>query len=86
MTKPCKTTSTASKFHSASPKVAVDETGFGEEIEKKIAGKDKTAPKTATAMMVIGLVFVRGFSLSISPDRNRIDRVPMPTANWKIAT
>ena len=86
MTRPCKTTSTALKSQSTSPKLKLVIAVFGEEIDKKTAGKDNIAPKPATAIIVVVFVFVSGLSLSISPERNKIAKVPMPTANWKIAT
>ena len=55
------------------------------ETDRKIAGKDKTTPAPINAPVRLGEVFFVGFSPNISPDKNRIANVPMPTANWKIA-
>ena len=56
------------------------------EIERKIAGNDKSTPTTIIRSKFFRGVFLVGFSLSISPDKKRIANVPAPTANWKIAT
>lgn len=87
MTKPCRATSKALRFHSASPKetpavVAV----LGLETEKKMAGKDKTILAPINAAKLLGEVFFVGLSLNISPDKNKMANVPTPTANWKMAT
>ena len=86
ITKPCRTTSKALKFHNASSNATPAEVVVEPEIDRKIAGKDKSAPAMMSKSKVFRGVFFAGFWVSISPDRKRIANVPAPTANWKIAT
>jgi hypothetical protein len=76
--------SPALKFHNASPNEIPEKTLVELEIEKKIAGKDKSTPTTVIKSKFFRGVFV-GLSLNISPDKKRTANVPAPTANWKIA-
>lgn len=86
ITKACKITSMPLTFHRESPKSDVDNTTFEVlEIESKIAGKDSNTPIPSKAPAFRGEVFFVDLSVSISPERKRIAKVPTPTANWKIA-
>ncbi len=73
------------RFHNASPKDASEVTPVEPEIERKIAGKDKTTPMPIKAKVFVGEAFFIGLSPNISPDKNRIANVPTPTENWNIA-
>ncbi len=85
ITRACKITSTPLKFHKASPKDALEYVPVELEIERKMAGNDKTNPAPIKAESFLGDVFFVDLSLNISPDKNRMANVPTPTANWKIA-
>ena len=73
------------RFHNASPKDALDVVPVEPVTERKIAGKDKTAPKPIKPKVFWVEAFLVGFSPNISPDKNKMAKVPTPTANWKIA-
>ena len=86
ITRACKTTSKPLTFQRASPNIEhLKLCLFEPETERKIAGNDKTAPAPTKAPIRFGEAFFVGFSPSISPDKNRIANVPMPTANWNTA-
>lgn len=84
-TKDCITTSTPLRFHNASPKNASDVVPVEPETERKIAGKDKIAPKPIKAKVFLDDAFFVGLLPNISPDKNKMANVPTPTTNWKIA-
>lgn len=85
ITRDCTTTSTPLRFHNASPKDAGDVVPVEPETERKIAGKDKTAPMPIKAKVFLDEAFFVVLLPNISPDRKRIAKVPTPTTNWKIA-
>ena len=85
ITRACKITSTPLKFHKALPKEVPKYAPVELEIERKRAGNDKTMPAPIKPESFLGDVFFVDLSLNISPDKNRMANVPIPTTNWKIA-
>lgn len=85
ITKACNTTSKPLTFQRASPNSRQEFVLEEPETERKIAGNDKTAPTPTNAPVRWGEVFLVGLSPNISPDKNRMAKVPTPTANWKMA-
>lgn len=85
-TKPWKTTSIPRRFHKASSNVIPDPTSDMSEIESKIEGNENRPPIKTIIKDLFNESLFCDFVLNISPDRNKIARVPTATANWNIAT